>query len=242
MSRAHLADRRVEARRGRHDAHIRRRRLRDDRRDLIAPGREALLQGGYVVVGQDDRLLGHRLRHPGRPRQAAGGHARARRRQQPVGVPVIAAGELHHQVATRRPTSQTHRRHGRLRAGGHEAHPFDGGYAGAHRLGQLGLRGGGRPEGQPAAGRPAHRLDDVGVGVAEQGRPPRAHQVDVVAPLGAPDAGAVSALDEDRCPSHRPEGSHGGVDAAGNDGAGCLEEAGVGGAVVDAAGGGGRAR
>ena len=167
VGRRHPPHRFVEAGHGRHDPHVRGRALEDDGGDVVAAHREALLQGGDVVIGQHDRLRRHRLRDPRGSGQAAGGHPGSGRREQPVAVPVVAAGELHHQVAAGRPARQADGRHGRLGAGGHEAHPFGRGHTAPHRLGQLGLGGGRRPEGQAAGCRLPYGLDDAGMGVPE---------------------------------------------------------------------------
>ena len=225
----HPADRGVEAGRRRHDPHVGRGALGDDRGDLGAPFGEAGLQGCDVVVGQDDRLGRHRRGHTGAARQAAGGQARAGRREQAVAVPVVAARELHHQVAARGAAGQAHGRHRRLGAGGHEANPLCGRNPAAHLLGQKRLRGGGGAEGQAAGGGLLDCVDDLRVGVAQQRRAPRAHQVHVAPPLGVGDVGAARRGDEPRRAAHRAEGAHGGVDAPGDDGASRLEQGGVGG-------------
>ena len=224
----HPADRGVEAGRRRHDPHVGRGALGDDRGDLGAPFGEAGLQGGDVVVGQDDRLRGHGRGHAGAARQAAGGQARAGRREQAVTVPVVAARELHHQVAVRGAAGQAHGRHRRLGAGGHEAHLLRGRHPAAHLLGQERLRGGGGAEGQAAGGGRLDRGDDLRVGVPQQRRTPRAHQVHVAAALDVGDVGAARRGDEPRRAPHRAEGAHGGVDASGDDGASRLEQGGVG--------------
>ena len=69
------ADRGVEAGRRWHDPHVGRGALGDDCGDLAAALGEAGLQGGDVVIGQDDRPGGHRRGHAGAARQAAGGQA-----------------------------------------------------------------------------------------------------------------------------------------------------------------------
>ena len=196
------ADRGVEAGRRWHDPHIGRGSLGDDCGDLAAPFSEAGLQGGDVVIGQDDGLGGHRRGHAGAARQAAGGQARAGRREQAVTVPVVAAGELHHQVAARGAAGQAHGRHRRLGAGGHEAHLLRGRHSAAHLLGQERLCGGGGAEGQAAGGGRLDRGDDAGVGVAQQRRAPRAHQVHVAAALGVGDVGTARRGDEPRRAPH----------------------------------------
>ena len=223
------ADRGVEAGRRWHDPHVGRGALGDDCGDLGAALGEAGLQGGDVVIGQDDGLGGHRRGYAGAARQAAGGQARAGRREQAVTVPVVAAGELHHQVAARGAAGQAHGRHRRLGAGGHEAHLLCGRHPAAHLLGQERLCGGGGTEGQAAGGGGLDRGDDLRVGVAQECRAPRAHQVHVAAALGVGDVGTARRGDEPRRAAHRAEGTHGGVDAPGDDGASRLEQGGVGG-------------
>src|SRR6185312_557128 len=69
-----------------------------------------------------------------------------------------------------------------------------------------------------------HRADDVGVGVAEDGGAPGADVIDVGAAILPVDARALGAGDEDGLAADGAEGADGAVDAAGDDGAGTLEE------------------
>src|SRR5699024_7059309 len=95
-----------------------------------------------------------------------------------VHVAVVAAGELDHLGAPGEPARQPDGAHGGLRARVHEPDLLHGG-AGDDLAGQVHLAGGGRAEAQPAGGGLADGVDDLGVRVAVDHRPPRAHEVDV---------------------------------------------------------------
>ena len=94
-----------------------------------AVGGEGGLDGVAVVVGQDDRLA------RGRGRDAAGAgdgqrrDAGARLGEQRVDVAVVAAGELHDEVATGEAARQPDRRHGRLGAARRRSGPARPAYA-----------------------------------------------------------------------------------------------------------------
>ena len=104
--------------------------------------------------------------------QAEGRDAGAGRGQQRVDVPVVAAGELHDQVAAGERARQAQRRHRRLGAGGDQADLLGRGDARADLVDEVGLGEGRGAEAQAAAGGVADRVDDLGVRVAEQRRTP----------------------------------------------------------------------
>ena len=131
-----------------------------------------------VVVVDDDRVGDDRRRHARRGRDAERREARARLGEERVGVAVVAAGELEHAVAAREGAREPERRHRRLGARGDEPHLLDRRH-GVDDLGrELDLALGRRAEARPVERRLAHRLDRLGVGVAEDQRPPRLHPVE----------------------------------------------------------------
>jgi len=72
-------------------------------------------------------------------------------------------------------------------------------------------------EGRPVAGRVADRLDGLGIGVAEDQRPPGLHPVEQAPPVGRLEVGALAACDEERL--LEADGAHRAyrrVDAAGD--------------------------
>ena len=94
----------------------------------------------------------------------------------------------------RAPAGRAHRR---LGAGRDEPHLLDRRHGVDDLLGELDLALGRRAERRPVGGRLLHRLDDLGVGVAEDERPPGHHPVDVAAPVGVLDVGALAAPREE---------------------------------------------
>ena len=104
---------------------------------------------------------------------------------------VVAAGELHDDVAAGEAAGQPDRRHRRLGAGGDEADPLDR-RTRDDLLGELDL-GLGRGAVRRAAGdRGRDRRLHLGVGVAEQHRAPRADQVDVLVAVDVGQPGAAA--------------------------------------------------
>ena len=103
---------------------------------------------------------------------------------------VVAAGELHDHVAAGEAAGQPDRRHRRLGAGGDEPDPLD--RRPRHDLlGQLDLGPrSGVPYDVPRATAAWTAACDLGVGVAEQHRPPRADQVDVLVAVDVGEPGA----------------------------------------------------
>ena len=210
---AGLGQEAVEPRLGRDHAHVARGGLGDQAGDPVAVLGERLLDRGPVVVGQHQGQLGRRGRYAGRARDGERGDARAGRGQQRVDVAVVAAGELHDHVATGEAAGQPDRRHRGLGAGGDEPDPLDR-RAGHDLLGQLHLGPGRRAVRRTASHRRAHRRLDLGVRVAEQHRPPRADQVDVLVAVDVGQPGALGGGDEPGGAADRVERPHRGVDAA----------------------------
>ena len=85
--------------------------------------------------------------------------------------------------------------------------------------GQFGLRRRRGAERQAVGRDPLHGVDDGGVGVAEDHRPPRAHQVDVAVAVGVGQPAALGRGDEPRGAADRGERPHRRVHPAGDDGA-----------------------
>ena len=100
---------------------------------------------------------------------------------------------------------------------------------------QLDLAGRRRAEGQTVRGGGGDGRDDVGVGVAEDHRPPRADEVDVLLPSTSVRYGAAAAGHEPRGAADGPEGAHRRVDPAGDDLLRPLEQGGGGGSVCHSA-------
>ncbi len=221
---AALAQRLEESRRRQHEVHVPRHRLDDHAGDRGAFLVEQAPERRRVVVGQDEGVRGDLGRHAGGARVAVGEGAGARLDQQRVGMPVVAALELHDVAAAGEAAREAQRRHGGLRPGRDEAHELKRGHQPAECLGELHLRFGGRAEGQRARRRFLHRFHHCGVGVADDHRTPRADVVHIASALGIPDVGARGALQEGRRAAHRAERAHRRIDAGGDDAPGALEE------------------
>ena len=216
-----------EPRRGRDDAHVPRDRLDDHRRETLAVALDRGGSGVDVVVGGDDRVAGRAARHAWAGRQPEGGEAGAGLGEQRVGVAVVAARELEDAVAVGRAAREPDRAHRGLRAGRDQPHLLHRRHRVHDLLGEVHLPLGRRAEGRPVCGRLLHGLDDLGVGVAEDERPPRHDPVDVAAALGVLDVGAFAAPREERLAGRDgiPR-THRRVDAARNERPGAPEETG----------------
>ena len=170
-----------------------------------------------VVVRQCQRELGELLRHAGRAGYAKRGHARAGLHQQRVGVAVVAAVELHDDLAPGSGARQPDGRHRRLGAGADEAHLLDGGKRLGHQRGQIGFGRSGRAEARAVARGLDDGLDDLRIGVAQNQRAPGADVVDVAIAVGVPDVRALAADEERRVAADRTEGADRRIHSAGNE-------------------------
>ena len=206
-----------------HQVHVAGNGLDDQAGHIIRVLLEQAANTVQIVVAGDERVLDHVLGHAGRAGVAEGQRTAARLHQQAVCRAVVAALELDDAVAARVAAGQPQGRHGGFRAGTGEAHPLDVREHVADSLRQLGLAHIGRAERQAIGHGRLHGLQHLGVRVANNGRPPRAHVIDVGLALHVPHAGALGPLDEARRAAHGPEGPHGRVDAAHQHLAGTVE-------------------
>ena len=198
---------RVEALVRGHGAHIAGRSLRNDAGNLALVLRESLTHRIQVVIRNDDGVLRRRTRNTRRIRQAERRHARARRCQQRIHVPVVAPLKLQHLRAARITAGQTHRRHGRLRAGVNHAHLIGRSALDDFlRQQRLALRR--RAKAQPAGGSPLHDLHDFRVRIAVNHRAIRAHEVDVLIAVDIPQARSCAPLDHAGLATHGAESAH----------------------------------
>ena len=128
----------------------------------------AIIERRHHVVGRHDRV-GDRTRGDTiTARQALIGHTTATRRQQVVGVAVIAAGELDERIAPGRTAREPDRAHGRFGPRRHQSHHLETIHRGAERLGQLDFAGGGSAVGRTVQRRGADCFDDLGMRVARR--------------------------------------------------------------------------
>ena len=196
-----------EARRRRDDPDVRRDRLHDHGRDPTLVLVERARHGTRVVVRQDDGLGRRGLRHPGTARDRVGHHARARLDEEPIGMAVVATGELHDQVAAGGGTGEPQRAHDRFRARRGEAQPLNGGHRPPDRLAEFDLKRMRRAEGEPIPGRGHDGIDDSRMTVAKDRRSPGPDVVDVAPAVDIPDVRPLAALEEQRRPVDGPERS-----------------------------------
>ena len=166
----------------RHDAHVPRHRLDDDRRGLVAVRLEPLRECVRVVVGKHGGPGGDGFRHARRVAQPERCHPASRFHQEPVAVAVVAPLELHDEVAPGGRPRQADGRHRRFRPRVHEPQPFE-----PSRLAdappQLHLPRRERPEGRPSRGRLPQRRHHRRVRVPEDERPVRRDIIDVLRAL-----------------------------------------------------------
>ena len=135
--------------------------------------------------------------------------------EQRVHVAVVAAGELHDLGAAGEAAGEPDRGHGRLGTAGHQPHLLDGLDPGHDLLGERDLALAGRTEGGAAGDGGLHGRDDARVGVPEDHRPPRADEVDILAPVGIGEVRTGTGHHEPGRTAHGAEGAHGRVHAAG---------------------------
>ena len=202
------AERGVEAADRRDGPHVARSGLGDDGRDRIPELGERRRDRVNVVVGQHDRVGGRRPGDTGRRGQAESGHSRSRIGEQGVDVSVVAPGELHDLGPAGEPASQPHRAHGGLGAGVDQTHPLHRGHPGDDLGGQVGLAGRGRAERQAPGRSTADRVHDRWMGMPEDHRTPRAHQVDVAVPVGVGQPAALRGGDVARRSADGIEGAN----------------------------------
>mmetsp|Transcript_508 Transcript_508/g.1557 ORF Transcript_508/g.1557 Transcript_508/m.1557 type:complete len:443 (+) Transcript_508:800-2128(+) len=198
--------------------------LEDDARDLVLVVLEDGLHGGEVVVARAQRGLGGALGHAGRVGQAEGGHAGARLHEEGVRVAVVAALELDHLVAPRVGPHEPQDAHARLGARVCEPDHLHRGDRLDHLLGEHVLEGRGRAEGGALLQGLLERLQHPVVRVADDGRAPGAHVVDVLVAIHVPRVRALDAVEDHGLAAHGLEGAHGGADAAGHQVLGLRED------------------
>ena len=199
----------------RDDAHVRRDRLDDRRRQPVSGLGEGSTQRLSIVVRDRQRVSGRTVGHTGGARDAerrqpaptAGGQERVR-------VAVVATVELQHQVAPGRGPRHPHGRHGRLGPARDEPHHVDARQRVDDAGRQLDLAFGGRAERRPLLRGGRRRGDDLRVGVSEQQRAPRADQVDVSHAVYVDDVRALAAVVEPWDATDRAERPDGRVHAA----------------------------
>ena len=129
---------------------------------------------------------------------------------------VVAALELNHLGTSRVATGQAHGAHRGFRAGVNHAHHVHARTVDDQlRELPLGLARG--AEAEAVLGSLFHCLHYGGVGVAEQHRPPRANEVNVVIPVHVGEVGALCLGDKTRLATNGTKPAHRRVHATGDD-------------------------
>ena len=199
----------------RHNAHVRRDRLDDHRRDLSRVGVQQALDRGEIVVLRHQGILRRAAGHALGVRLALRERAAARANQHRIRMAVVAALELDDLVAPGCAARKTHRAHDRLGARVDHAYHLDVRYHLDHLLGHLDLERGRRAERQAVHHAVIDRFQDVRMAVAEHHWPPRTDVVDVFQPILVQHMAAEALDDKARLAAHRAERAHRRVDAAG---------------------------
>jgi len=142
-------------------------------------------------------------------------------------MPVVATGELDHLGPAGGAAGQPDRAHGRLGPRVDEADLVDRRNHPRDQFGKLHLGKGGGAEGGAPDDRRADGVQDLGVGMAEEQRTPRADIVDVGVAIDIGEAAPARGRDEEGLSSHGAERAHGRVDAAGDEPQSFLEHLGA---------------
>ena len=199
-------------------------RLHDDTRDLPRVACKGSLHGGGVVVRQHQRQRGILRRYPRAVRLAVGQGPAAGADQQAVRVAVVTARELDDVGPPGETARQSHGTHGGLRAAVGHAHLLDVREKAADGLRHVHLHPRRDAVAQPARHRLLHGLQHTLRRVAQNGRPPSAHVIDVLPPVLIAEVGPGGFCYEERRTPQAAEGTHGRIDPARNDPAGPLKQ------------------
>ena len=136
---------------------------------------------------------------------------------------VVTAFKLDDLVPASKATRQANGAHGGLGAGRHQAHRFNRRHQLDDFFGNQDFRFGGRAKRQAIDSRRLHRCNHLRVGMADNGRAPRTHIVDVLGVVGIPQIGTVAALKKQRRAAHAAKGAHRRVNPTGNGLAGAFK-------------------
>ena len=206
--------RRAVCRYRRNQPHVPCPRFDDHGGDTAAETVERLAHPLKIVVRNDERRRGHALRNtaavgfPQGERAAPGAHQHA------VGVPVVAAVELQHDLPPSETARQAERRHHRLGPGGDETYQIHRGEDAPHLLGKFDLFWAGRAEGGRLPRGNADSLDNFRMGVSEDQRPPAAHVVRIPPAVDGVEKRPLAPLKKERRSADSAPRAHRTVHAA----------------------------
>src|SRR5690606_30759365 len=199
-----------------HQVHVAGKRLNDNAGDFAAFLFESIAHGVQIVVVQHQGVADKFGWHACRGGVAKGQQAGTGFDQQTVSVAVVTAFKLDDGVAAGKATGQTNGAHGGFGAGADQTHLLDGRQHFGQGFSQHDFAFGRRAVGQAVYGGFLYGLDNVRIGVAQNGRSPGTHVVRVLLAVCIPDVRALSAFDKARGAAHGTEGTDGRVDAAGD--------------------------
>ncbi len=154
---------------------------------LPACARNAASTRVHIIIRQCHGGITKRLRYALRIGDPQGRHARTGLHQQRIHVAVVAAFELHDEVAPGEAAGHANGRHGGFGAGVHQPHHLDGGDGVADRFRQLNFLLRGRAEAGADLERAFERRQDFGMPVAQQQRSPGADVIDVLVAIHVED-------------------------------------------------------
>ena len=220
---AQLAQRGNKLGAGADQIHIAGKRLQNHAGQLVAQLGKGLRQLLDVVVFQHQGVAGEIRRHTTRAGRAKGQQARACLHQQAVGMAVVTAFKLDDLVPASKTARQSDGAHGGLGAGRHQAHRFNRRHQLDDFFGNQDFGFGGCAKRQAIHRCRLHGGNHLRVSVADNGRAPRAHIVDVLGVVGIPQIGTVAALKKQRRAAHAAKGAHRRVDPTGNGLAGAFK-------------------
>ena len=199
---------------GEHHAHVADDRFEDHAGDLVPLTGERLFQPLRIVEFERERVGRAAGRHSRRRRRAVRQGPAARFHQQAVDVAVVAAGELHDAVAARKTTGHAERAHRGFGPRADHPHLFDRGDRLDDHLGQFRLRFGRRAEARPLGEGRFDGSDDLGMGVPQDQRAPRADVIDQAITVDVDEVRPLASLDEEGFAPDRAERAGGAVHPA----------------------------
>ena len=188
----------------------------DDPGDLVGIRREGGFHGFDLVERQADSVLRERSGNTGAVRMAEGQSARASFHEQGIDMAVVTTGKFNDLVTLGKAAREPDRGHGGLGAGVAHSdllHTRDSLADHARERDFERIR---NPEARAVLGGFLDSLNDGGMCMAKDRRPPGADIINVFGAVHVPNPGALRATNEKRLAADGTESAHGGIDTAGD--------------------------